>query len=251
MPGNNGDLSVEALVAVTGIFPKEPVTTADSYKATLLPGEWRTSVKEFFDTDKARRFKKTRLPMSYAKVSDLLISPDDNPDWLGTNFYDSDVANQYVMTVGNARMYLGERWPKLIIQAYPLPIPVDPGKTFIAEMGMLFTTLNNPSCVLDEMLSHSLQPAQVDAFSTVYPALYNMLLDFIDERKELELAKVKSWTVPWSKERILRNLFKIPVEAIIDEAPRSQAKMGSVTQVKIRPASESTKGQSLESKEIR
>lgn len=250
MPATS-DISTEALVAVTGIFPDRPVTYGDTYAATLLPGEWRSSVKEFFDRDKALKFKRTKLPMSYEKTGKLLVNPDDDPNWLTSNFSDPDVANSYLLVISNAREYLRSKWPKLIIQAYPLPRPVDPGRTFIEEMSMLYCTVNEPSIILREMISRSLQPAQVDAFKTVFPALYNLLLDTIDERKQLELSRSMSWTVPWSKERILRNLYQLPIESSIQEAPRSEAKMGNVSQIKMKNSSETTKSQSLETKEIR
>jgi len=245
----NSDLSTEALVAVTGIFPDEPVKPSDAYQATLLPGEWRSSIKEFFDRTKPLKFKKTRLPMSYQKTGELLVNPDDDPRWLQSNFQDQDVGNAYVLTISNAREYLRERWPRLSIEAFPLPIMVDPGKTFIAEMGTLYTTINNPSTVVKEMLSHSLQPDQVSAFVAVYPALYDLLLSLIEERKKLELSKVKSWRASWGQERILRHLYQLPIGKSISEAPRANAQTASVSQAKINLTSDSTKSEHIESKE--
>lgn len=242
--------SGEALVAVTGIFPTEPASIADGRAATLLHGKWRTAVKDFFDRDKPYRFKSTRMGMSYDKVRDMLNNPDDNPEWLASKIADEDMATAYLTVLSNAREYLRERWPALVIDQFPAPRIVEPGRVLIGKMSTLFSSVNEPTSLLDEMLSHSVQDEQVDAVKTVFPSLFSMLMQLIDERSVIELSKSKSWSVTWNKERVLRRLYQLPVQLSISEAARQPANMGKhAPSVQIQfKANEYTRSQQIGSK---
>lgn len=240
------NLAAEALVAVTGIFPKDPPDRADGIAAGMLYGKWRTAVKEFFDRSRPLKFKKTKLPTSYeAMTQKLNVSPDD-PVTLASKISDPEIVRSYLTVVSNARLYVKEHWPQLQIENFAGPRTVEPGATFVSEMGMIYTTVNDPTTVLDEMLSHSLQAEQVEAMKTVFPSLFSLLMSLIEERKILELTKIKSWQVPWSKERVLRVLFQLPQNVSIAEAPRPKANIASVPEVKFKATDENTRGQRLE-----
>ena len=240
----------EALCAVTGIFPDKPASLADGRAAAGLHGIWRTSVKEFFDRDKPLRFKRSKMPMSYDKARDLLNSPDDDPIWLASKIEDEGIATAYLTAISNAREYLRAQWPVLSIERYPSSQLVEPGRVTVAKMSMLFASVNEPSVILDEMLSHSLQDEQVTAAKTVFPNLFSMLMQLIEERSYIELTKVKSWIAPWSQERVLRRLYQLPVQVSISEAARKPANMGkSPPEVSIRfRTSEYTNAQSIGAK---
>lgn len=242
------NLAAEALAAVTGIFPEEPASRSDGATAALIYGEWRTAVKAFFDRDKPYKFKKTRLPKSYSAMSEKILVPPDTADWLASEISDPEIVRAYLTVISNGRLYVKERWPNLQIQNFAGPRTAEPGKVFISEAAMIFCTVNNPTTVLDEMLSHSLQTAQVEAFKTVYPSLFALLMQLIDERKVLELTRLKSWQVPWSKERVLRVLFQLPINVSISEMPRPKAQIASVPEVKFKTSNEMTRGQKLDSK---
>lgn len=240
-------LSTEALAAVTGVYPDDPATVADGVAAGLIHGKWRTAIKQFFDKDRPSKFKKNRLPASYETMSKKILVGDDDPVWLTQNMVDPDMIRAYTMVISNARLYIRERWPNLQIDNFAGPQTVEPGKVFVSEATMVFCTVNDPSIILDEMLSHSLIPQQAECFKTCYPSLFGMLDELIEERKILELTRAKSWKCPWSKERVLRNLFGMPPTVSIAEAPKPKAQMGSIQEIKFKATSEITRGQKLES----
>ena len=216
------NLAVEALLATTGIMREEPPGPRDGMAARALPGQWRTEVKAFFDQERPRRFKLYPRPAHEATLDRLTTGVD--PQAMAGRLADPDVVTEYLAVLNNAREYVRARWPALKMQTFTGPRLLEPGFTAMAEAWAILAVVDDPSRLLVEMRSATLLGAQVDAVKTVYPALFQMLLALVEERKQLELTRVRSWSVPWPKERVLRILYALPPDVSIANAPQAPAR---------------------------
>lgn len=239
-------IAAEALVAVTGLFPEQPLRVQDGLAARGLVNEWRSLIKAFFDQDKPRKFKLYSRPAHEAMLNRL--TEGDDPNKLVGKLADPDVATEYLATLSNAREYLRERWPSLKTETFMGPRLLEPGWVSMAEAWAILAVLDHPTRILTEMLSGTLLAEQLEALKAVFPDLFKMLLALIDERKELERAKKQSYSVPWRKERIFRIVYGLPPEVSIDQAPQAPARMGRPAPIKINFAASQTRAQRIAAK---
>jgi hypothetical protein len=238
-------LAAEALVAVSGIFPERPIGPSDGMAARQLPNEWRAQVKAFFDQARPRKFRLYPRP-AHEKTLTRLTTGVDLP-MLTRKLADPDLVTEYGVTLNNAREYVRARWPSLSMDTFTGPRLLEPGWTAMAEAWAVLAVVDDPSRILVEMLCGTIAGEQVAAVKTAYPALWKMLLAQIDERKNLELGRKKSWTVSWPKERILRILLGLPPDVSIAQAPQAPAR-AAAARINIDFSSAQTRAQRIEAK---
>lgn len=239
-------IAAEALVAASGIFPDEPLGPQDGLAARALEGEWRSQIKTFFERSKPYRFRLYPRPAHEATLDKLTTAPDGV--MLTSKLTDPDLAADYLTVLSNAREYVRERWPSLSMETFTGPRLLEPGWTAMAAAWAVLAVVDDPSRLLVEILSATVQTDQVAAVKTVFPNLYQMLLAIIDDRKQIELAKKKSWTVPWAKERVIRILYQLPPDVSISEAPQPPAKSAATTRVRFDFGSSQTRAQRIAAK---
>lgn len=247
-PTKDVSLPAEAILAVTGIFHDETLGPRDGHQAALLPGEWRTSVKAFFEQSKPRKFKLYPRPPHEATLDKLVAGIDkDRDERLTARLASEEVANDYRLTLSNAIEYVRARWPALRMDTFAKPRLVSPGWATMAEAYAVLAVIDRPGRLVDEMLMGTLLAEQVDAVKAVYPNLFEMLRGMIEERRQLSLARSQSWTIPWRLERVLRILAGLPPDIDISQAPQAPARAGRA-KVDIDFASSQTRAQRLEAK---
>lgn len=238
-------LPAEALCAVTGLFPDDPPGPRQGMAARALPGEWRAHVKQFFDQGKPRKFRLYPRPAHEATLDKLVAAPDNQ--WLTSRLQDPDIAEDYLVTFSNAREYVRARWPSLSMDTFAGPRLLEPGKIAMMGAWSILAVIEDPTRLLVEMLSGTPGYDQVVAVEAVYPSLFKMLLALIQERKQMELARKKSWQVPWTKERVLRIVMGLPPDVSVTEAPQAPARAARPT-IKIDFTSTNTRAQRIEAK---
>jgi hypothetical protein len=237
-------LAAEALVAVTGIFPDEPLGPPAGVVARRLPGEWRASVKAFFGQG-PRKFRLYPRPAHEATLERLTRGAD--LPMLTSRLADSELVTEYGVVLNNAREYVRERWPSLERDRFTGPQLLEPGFTQMAAAWAILAVVNDPGRLLVEVLSATVLAEQVQAVKDVYPALHGMLVALIDERKKLELARKQSWTVSWGKERVLRIVLGLPPDVSIGQAPQPPARAAGA-RINIDFSSAQTHAQRIEAK---
>jgi len=237
----------EALVAVTGLFPEKPLLARDGEAARKLPGEWRGMVKDFFDQGKPRKFRLYKRPDHDAMLTKLTEA--ESPQGLVGKLADAGVADDYLAVLSNCREYVRARWPALSTDTFTGPRMMAPGFTAMGDAWMIFAVVDDPTCLLTEVLSGTVQAPQVDAVTACYPELWKMLQALIQERKQLEQAAKKSWAVGWAKERVLRILFSLPADVPIKQAQQPPARTGGASRaINIDFKSSQTLAQRIEAK---
>jgi hypothetical protein len=240
----------EALVAVTGLFPDRPLRGSDGLAARALPGEWRAQVKAFFDQDRPRRFKLYPRPAHEAMLDRLTGGGPVADEDLVVKLASSDVIYDYLAVLRGARGYVKDRWPALSQDTFTGPRLLEPGATSMGAAWAIHAVVEDPSRLLVEMLSGTVQAAQVDAVKTVYPTLFQLLEQLIGERKAIEQGKKLSWSIDWPKERVLRILFGLPPDVAVKELGQQGAADGGdrskVPQIDF--ASSQTRAQRIEAK---
>lgn len=218
-------LTAEALVAVTGIFPEDPLGPADGLAARRLPAEWKEQIRVFFGQEKPRKFRLYPRPAHEATLDKLLAAPDLGR--LTSKLADPELVTEYGVVLNNAREYMRQRWPSLRMDTFTGPRLLEPGWTAMAAVWAVLAVVDRPSRILTEVLSGTLLGEQVQAVKVLYPELWKVLLGTIKERKDAELTKKKSWTVTWPKERVLRIVLELPPDVSIKQAPQALARAAS------------------------
>lgn len=218
-------LTAEALVAVTGIFPEAPLGPGDGLAARQLPGEWKEQIRIFFHQERPRKFRLYPRPAHEATLDRLLAAPDLGR--LTSKLADPELVTEYGVVLNNAREFVRQSWPSLSMDTFTGPRLLEPGWTAMAAVWAVLAVVDKPSRILTEVLSGTVLAEQVQAVKAVYPELWKVLLAVIEERKQAELARKKSWTVAWPKERVLRILLELPPDVSIKQAPQSPARAAS------------------------
>lgn len=217
-------LPAESLLAVTGAFPTDPVSTSDAAAAVALPREWSRRVAEFLDAARSKP-PKHRTP-SYLKTWEALTTtPDDGA--LIVAIESEDVASNYLLGLQAARAYLRSQWRPLFQDTPTGRELLPPALSEQQRAAAIYVIADDPSTILDEMQAGTLGADQVDAFEAVYPALSDMLNRLIGAEIQKRVARKKSYKVPWRCERVMRVLWGMPMGqpmAQLPEQPKAPPK---------------------------
>lgn len=221
MPPDSLSVSAEALVAVSGILRDKPLTEVTAEAARNLPRAWSEKVTAFFTETEWRPFKVPKVP-DYEETYDALavgLSPEDKAKLLA-EVRDQELGDAYSFQVDAARGYLLERWPINQRDTATGPRNEPPSTMQQGQAWSLFTVINDPNRILDEMLMGTLLEEQAEAFREVCPGLFDRLRGLIDMEIKERQAKSNDFAVAWDRERVLRTLMGLPQEVPITEKKR-------------------------------
>lgn len=212
-------LSAEALLSVSGIFPKDPLTRQQGIEAEDVPREQAVLIGEFLDS---KGFKKFRLPprVDHEKTYNALVRGVDPVQIAAVTaeLQDGDLKREYEALLMNAREYLRARWPMLVVDVPLGQRFYTPGSTECARASALYAVVNNPRRILAEIAMGTIVAEQVEAFDTLFPDLSKLL------RAQLGAELVSRATprgpaeIPWRIESVLRIVLGLPPEAKIKPA---------------------------------
>jgi hypothetical protein len=244
-------LAAEALLAVTGIFPDEPISPADARLAVAIPKTWRAEAIEWIDQGKSKRFRLPKAP-KHAKIRESLVQGLDS-DVVATvtsSVADASLIFDYQAALSNAREYLRAQWPMIQreVAAGP-PKLVEPGRVEQGRAASLLAVVDEPDRVLEEMRMGTLTAAQADAFRACYPSLAEMLHAIIDEELRTRRVRDDDYELHSSKVRVYRHLIGLPQEAPFKfaETPPAQMAKPSIS-VALKPEKLMSKAQELQSR---
>lgn len=244
-------LTAEALLAVVGIFPDEPISPSDAKLAIAIPRTWRAEVLEWIDQEKPQKFKLPKAP-NHAKIREALVQGID-ADVSATvlsSIADDALVFDFQATWSNAREYLRSEWPMIQRQvAAGPPKLVEPGRVEQGRAASLLFVVDDPSRVVEELRMGTLTAAQAKAFRTCHPALFEMLHAIIDEELRLRRARKDAYELHSSKVRVYRNLIGLPPEAPFEFAENEPPKMAQPSiSVRFKPERIQTRAQELASR---
>lgn len=215
-PPANRSLASEAMVAVVGILPTEPITADDRLVAAKIPEKFRKKVHEFFHDEQAKVVRAPEVDME--ETLELLTEPVDDLDKTLGEISDEEIGTEILNIISKGRQYVAARWPTVVLQQVTGPelMEVSP-KEELAAFSLL-RSVDEPMQILDEMCSRTLEPSQSEAFRAVYPLLAAMLDQIVWE----EISSLGKKRVSWEREQVLRILWNIPPQQRVT-TPRGQS----------------------------
>lgn len=234
-------LRSDCFLAVAGVIPKG-IDAKDHAAADALPARWVRRLRAWLTADQA--------PFSYVEPRDMerlfdKVAADpaeaEVRAWLAPIVDDDDLTVNYYPALIEARHYLVQAWPRLVVTGpagpYVLPLATDD----VAEIWSLFQVVNAPDRVLEEMDARTLTPSQAAAFRACYPALaelaHQTLQDAMGERRGRDM----DWMPDAEHEAVMRTLLGLPPEVPFVPPPSPAA--AAPSKLKLDPAREQTQAQ--------
>lgn len=243
-------LAAEALLAVTGLFPTDPLGPAEGRDAKALPKQWKAAIDAFLDAATPTKFDMpphVDWEKTWAKLSAGI--DQEQIATVTASLVDDAIDQDFKVTLSNAWEYVRSRWPvyQMDTVSKRAPTLLPPGRVELGKAETLLATLDDPSRIVDEMRSHTLTYDQAAALKGVYPALYDMLKAILDEALDRREGAKKDFTVGHAKETVIRKLWGVPPGVELSRVEPPAAKPGeSAPNIKIDFSRQETKAQSLQ-----
>lgn len=121
-----------------------------------------------------------------------------------SGFYDMDLAMEYSESLGTAVGYLQsiapmEPMPQLIATG----APVRPGELDVSEFRRRYAVVDRPLAALDALAAGYIVPEEVEALLQVYPELYALMRQTLEQELIAAVADKPSYRLPYAKEQAL------------------------------------------------
>ena len=212
----NGSILAESLVAMSGIWLSRRPSELLIRGAASYPDRIRRRLASFLAADAPERLKWERTPAQTDLWRDLNAEID--PEELAAFLLGvpDDMAMGYPIVVQAARDYIRERWPIFDDTSLGLRnVELSPDE--YGDVWQLTRTLNDPQTLFDDMDALALLPEQVDAFSAVYPGLYeatvNVAFLLLQPFVQVEGMTGKKKALSFVREEVMRTLLRLPMDA--------------------------------------
>lgn len=196
------DIGIECLVAVTGLYPSEPVSSGDVKEAQKIPKETASIVRAFFDSDEPTKVEKA-APVSYlatwrrfhqrqndAKISILIAEPE--------------VRSAYVAKLNEVRSYLKGQWRPTAIKTILGQKLLPPSISEEARCRDLYAMGNDVRRIVRRLTSSLMMSEEIALVRAVFPEFYAMVGLYIDAEMHRRSSLRKSWEVPYRQEVAIR-----------------------------------------------
>lgn len=172
----NYDLSAEALVLISGLFP-DRLTAADGRQARDLPREWYRRVCDFMRSKRPARFRMFSQPDPERTY--LRLRKPIDVDAVAGDIDDAGLVSAYADKLEEARRYVTEMWPVLHIETFLGPEYVQPSLTALGEAYSIMALCGQRDRFVDELAAGTLTSAQAEAFQALFPGLWAMVQEFL------------------------------------------------------------------------
>jgi hypothetical protein len=206
--------------AVVGLFPTE-ITSTDHEAAAEMPRLWTARLKEWLGQPQ-KPWKFREPPKDMEKIFErcaAAMDPLDNAKLLEGLGEDPDTVANFIPDLALTRKYIVDSWPAQSLMTLKGPELQPLASDEEGDMEAIYAVLRDPTVVLQELESWSLEPLQATAFRTCYPDLFEWtattLQKLIGERAALH----KSWEPAWEQEAQVGVLQGLPPEEPFVPAP--------------------------------
>lgn len=220
-------LTVETLMAVTGIFPGglHP-SENDLLAAQGLAARWESRIRRWLSATDAddyqpREFESPPPPEEQSKLQDKLLKPieGDEQSRILAAYDDPAFAMEYLEAIKAAREYLDGKWTKL-----PVPGAIDEvfplSQQEYEDVWSLVRIVDDPDVLFDELESESLSIPMIEAWRTCYPELSVEVMGMVG--RVLIERKAKKKLPTWQQQDLIHMLAGEPLEAPIVIAKSEQ-----------------------------
>jgi hypothetical protein len=207
----NWALAGELLLAVSGLWPTNPLTPEDAEKARALPKAWAEELERLLsggDKTKAPRSPKIRYLATWKRLNDA--EPDD-ADALTVLVEDKQIASAYKKARDNAFDYLTEAMRPVMIDDLQQTRLLEPsvGQQLLANE--LVATAGDPGRVVYSLRAGLVAADSVDLVREVFPATDALIQRLIGLELHRQRTRRATYRVPWSAEVVLRAYLGEPI----------------------------------------
>lgn len=120
-----------------------------------------------------------------------------------SGFYDESLAMEYAESLGTAVGYLQSIAPLESVPTGLVSDPVRPGELDVSEFRRRYAVVDRPLSALDALCAGYLVPEEVEALKTVYPDLYDLMRQTLEQELIAALADKASYRLPYAKQQAL------------------------------------------------
>jgi len=234
-------LRSDALLAVTGLFPK--AISPKEHIASHGVAETFTQRLRSWVTAGQKPFKYV-APPDLDKIWTALATPPSRlevANWIeGIGVEDPELQADFWAGLTRARQHVIDAWPKFHIDgpAGPqiLPLSYDDAH----EVWSILQVLDDAERILDEMDAWTLTPSQALAFRTGFPDLYAHASSVLGRAMAEQRAKNIDWALSWEAEAVFNTLHGDPPEDMPPPPPPPQPE---ARPIKLNLEREQTQGQ--------
>lgn len=121
-----------------------------------------------------------------------------------SGFQDQELANEFGDALGGALGYVQTLLPAETLPAMIGSKDMKPSDLDVSEFRRRYDVCNSPLVVFDDMLAGPLVPDQVEAFATVYPALYERAKAILFHELAAAGGKGDDWQLPYDKDQVMQ-----------------------------------------------
>lgn len=201
-------LAAEALVAVTGIWPRRPPSLDDMLAAEGMLDRWRGRYERLLRGEQ-RPFKWQPPPRDMEARITTRPPQDEATRWLA-ELGDPAVGVEYASTIAEAREYLAALLPQETIEGV-VPEARPPGRDERDEVWSVARVLDDPETLMDDAESWAVTASQVTAWTAIYRELSVALSAALTNEIVEHVAKGRA--ISWQVESVIRTLRGVPPEA--------------------------------------
>lgn len=212
-PPITGDM----LMAVTGvrhILEQKPkrITVADKSDAEMLPREIRRSVRRFLEDDSGPRKVPRAKKFDYGWALDHITKAMEphHREAIAAMFRpeDAELAADYIAAADRLLSYLQSILPIRVEETMAKSVNFDPSDTEIAKFRRAFDVADDPMIIMRDLELGILIGDQVQHLAALYPEGYVIIKQTMATGIAEAMARKKSWSLPWRKDRLVQTLFQ-------------------------------------------
>jgi hypothetical protein len=238
------ELAGESLAAVTGIFPKGPITPRQGAEAMALAERAGELIEKFCKFKKFDEFKLQKR-VDDLEETFLKLSPLTELEIRETcaALMDPDVISSWAEAVNKGRAYLRAKWPAFIRQTPTGPVWIDPPRSVVNHISLSMAAVNDPLTMLEELNRGCMTPEVMDCVKETKPKIHERLLGAMSS--QLQTVGAMGKKCPWSHEMQLRILFEQPPKGLVTFGVESEEKPQQSADFNIKFEGLQTRGQQL------
>lgn len=210
----NVELAAECLIAIKGLYPSEPISSADALAAARIPKETEKAIREFIVAEKASK------PDASPKINYLAtwkrFSKPANDRQLTMVIEDPEVADTYLATLTKVRNYLKGAWrPQSIDVLLFGPKFLPPCASEEARCQDLYAMANDPRRVLERLSAGNIMAEETALLRACFPEFIGMVAALIDSEMLRKRAERKTWELPYRQEVSVRALTGMEIGTVV------------------------------------
>jgi hypothetical protein len=207
-------LAIECLVAVTGLYPSEPIDSGYVEEAKKIPRQVAESVRAFFDQTRPTQPKSSEK-ISYLGTWRKLNQKHDDKTAVAL-ISDHEVATAYMVKLTDIRRYLKGQWRPTKINTILEEKLLPPSISEEARCRDLYAMGNDVRRVVGRLTACCILSEEMALVRNLFPEFFSMVGLYLDEEMYRRKVRRKSYEVPYMQSVAIRLFVGDPIEATVE-----------------------------------